>query len=153
MITNDVLLKVRAIATGVDTKGYGSTETYSGIKYIEICSKNKDDIEMIDKIYNLGLPPEKIKNMFEGEYLIIIDNYNNPCEGELYAIFVMTNGKLELVNKDHTYRITNSWTENKKGINPRNPEQICLFNALNDKEKNNHLCRRPMGNWKKLSYE
>ena len=42
----------------------------------------------------------------------------------------MQNNKLNIVNQDYTYRINNSWTGIKKGIGPKNPEQICLFNAL-----------------------
>ena len=92
--------------------------------------------------------PAQIKFMNEGEYLIIQDSYKNPCEKELYSIYVMENGKLSLVNYNYTYRIENEWTENRKGINPRNPEQICLFNALNNSNKTIIYAGGPWGTGK-----
>lgn len=140
LVTNDVYLKVKAITKHLSTKGYGNSEIYSGIKTLLITPDTNQYDPIIAKIYETGEIPNEISPINEGQYLIIknsLDAFTNK-HGEkdykVFAIFVCENNKLIEVAAPYE-RIYNEWIANGKGIGPRNPEQICLFNALANRDK------------------
>ena len=120
LITNDVYLKVKCLISHVKTKGYGGTEEYSGILYW--------DIELDENKYNADL--EKLleskttMGTNENQYIIVRD----LATKEILSIVQNRNGEIKEVIP---YEITNAWI-NK--IYPRNPEQRCLFNILQQKD-------------------
>lgn len=120
LITNDVYLKVKCLISQVKTRGYGGTEEYSGILYW--------DIELDENKYNADL--EKLleskttMGTNENQYIIVRD----LATKEILSIVQNRNGEIKEVIP---YEITNAWI-NK--IYPRNPEQRCLFNILQQKD-------------------
>ena len=118
LITNDVYCKLKAISKGVRTSGYGSVEDYSGIYYWDIdTDENKYSLEL-DKAINENILPERL-SLKKNQYIIArIDN-------EIVGLFIhLTDGKLRPVTSK---TIRNSWSDK---IRPKNPEQICLVDAL-----------------------
>ena len=116
LITNDVYLKINCLINNVATKGYGGTDEYTGVIYY--------DIELDENGYN-----KELEDLLEGnlafpsninQYIIIRDlNTKEPL-----SIFQNQDGKMVNIQP---FEIRNEWI-NK--IYPRNPEQTCLFNAL-----------------------
>ena len=113
IITNDVYLKVRAMMLDIPVEGYSNKNGYSGVSYI---AENEE--ELISKIL-LGEPNEFVDNMHENEYLII------QTKPEQY--FKKIGDSLERVKYS---TIENDYVGE---IKPKNPEQVCLFDALNNK--------------------
>ena len=144
LVTNDVYLKVKAITKKVQTKAYGKTEAYSGIKEILIDPKNETSYQMIEHIMNTGNFPEqfgKIGNLYENQYVLFKDltmpfkNKHGETDYSIYDSFVYKDGSLKHLSNDYELRIKNEWCVNPdKGIGPRNPEQKCLFDILNDRD-------------------
>lgn len=120
LITNDVYLKIKAIIRGLNTKGYGGTSDYQGVRYFEVDLETDPYNEELSKILN----EHQCEGMAENEYLIILDKNTK----QLVDIFCNHNNVLEQVVP---YEIRNKWI-NK--IYPKNPEQRCLFNALQRKD-------------------
>lgn len=116
IVTNDVYLKIKAKIRGLSTRGYGGSSDYTGIHYLEI--------DLGENLYNAEL--DKIMRtlhydgLAENEYLII----TNKSTKEVIEIYY---------NEDDTLtpaipkEIRNKWITK---IYPKNPEQKCLFNAL-----------------------
>lgn len=124
LITNDVYLKVQATLRGIPTKGYGGMEDYSGvIEWIVDYDKQGYNSDLEQLFQTLKPPPQY--PMKENEYLIIRDGRDNKVTN----IFIYINGKLEEV---HYHEIRNKWIGKIKP-RPDNPEQVCLFDALNRK--------------------
>lgn len=132
LLTNDVYLKVKAMLNKIATDGFSNKDDYTGVHYwIVDLEKDYDDI---DKILNCGTKPDHL-SLFENEYLII-KNINEPFKNKkgeddykVIGEFVYRNGILEDVEPK---RIRNNWIDQ---IFPKNSEQKCLFDALNN-EKN-----------------
>lgn len=124
LITNDVYLKVRATIDGVETKGYNNKDDYTGVEYWYVDSiDNEKDQEDLSKLLNDNiLPPEMV--LYENQYLIIKEKSTDKT----IKIYVMKDGKPEEVENK---KIRNQWIDY---IYPRNSEQTCLFNALNNKD-------------------
>lgn len=124
LITNDVYLKVRATIDGVETKGYNNKDDYTGVEYWYVDSiDNEKDQEGLSKLLNDNiLPPEMV--LYENQYLIIKEKSTDKT----IKIYVMKDGKPEEVENK---KIRNQWIDY---IYPRNSEQTCLFNALNNKD-------------------
>lgn len=124
LITNDVYLKVRATIDGVETKGYNKKDDYTGVEYWYVDSiDNEKDQEDLSKLLNDNiLPPEMV--LYENQYLIIKEKSTDKT----IKIYVMKDGKPEEVENK---KIRNQWIDY---IYPRNSEQTCLFNALNNKD-------------------
>lgn len=124
LITNDVYLKVRATIDGVETKGYNNKDDYTGVEYWYVDSiDNEKDQEDLSKLLNDNiLPPEMV--LYENQYLIIKEKSTDKT----IKIYVMKNGTPEEVENK---KIKNQWIDY---IYPRNSEQTCLFNALNNKD-------------------
>lgn len=120
LITNDVYLKIKAIIRGINTKGYGGTSDYQGVRYFEVDLESDPYNEELSKILN----EHQYEGMAENEYLIVLDKNTK----QLIDIFCNHNNILEQVVP---YEIRNQWI-NK--IYPKNPEQRCLFNALQRKD-------------------
>ena len=120
LITNDVYLKIKAIIRGLNTKGYGGTSDYQGVRYFEVDLESDPYNEELSKILN----EHQYEGMAENEYLIVLDKNTK----QLVDIFCNHNNILEQVVP---YEIRNQWI-NK--IYPKNPEQRCLFNALQRKD-------------------
>lgn len=120
LITNDVYLKIKAIIRGINTKGYGGTSDYQGVRYFEVDLETDPYNEELSKIIN----EHQYEGMAENEYLIVLDKNTK----QLVDIFCNHNNILEQVVP---YEIRNQWI-NK--IYPKNPEQRCLFNALQRKD-------------------
>lgn len=125
LITNDIYLKIKAEAENIPTKGYGGVDDYSGIMYWEVDSVNNvEDQNKLAIILNDNKLPEDIK-LYNNQYLIIKDINN---DNKIIEIFLFKNGELIKVKRS---KIRNQWIDK---ISPKNPEQICLFNALNREE-------------------
>lgn len=124
LITNDVYLKVRATIDGVETKGYNNKDDYTGVEYWYVDSiDNEKDQEDLSKLLSDNiLPPEIV--LYENQYLIIKEKSTDKT----IKIYVIKNGKPEEVENK---KIRNQWIDY---IYPRNSEQTCLFNALNNKD-------------------
>jgi predicted ribonuclease YlaK len=133
LLTNDVYLKVKAIIHGISTKGYSIKENYTGIEYLILEFDENGYNEILDNILQTGEKPEDIE-LFENQYLIV-KNKNSVIKDkygiedyEVMATFVYRNKKLHYVDN---LKIKNQWIN---CIVPRNTEQMCLFEALNNKE-------------------
>lgn len=115
LVTNDVYLKVKAIISNIITKGYGGQKDYEGI--IEIDCNNYD--------YNKIEAGEDVVGLKEGQYMKLTDgvNYINTYIKEDNILKKIMPYKEKIRNN-----ICNE-------IKPKNVEQGCLMNALNNKEK------------------
>ena len=123
LITNDVYLKVKAIANNIRTSGYGDDTPYSGVIYWDVSF----DVDMYSKeleyILETNQPPQQFL-MKENQFLIV----RNGDTKEHIKTYIYQNGEL----KELRYgSIKNKWI-NK--ITPRNLEQVCLFELLNNPE-------------------
>lgn len=122
LITNDVCLKLFAKLNDIETHGYNTSDDYTGVSYLNY---NTDDPNIINDICTNGedvVLPNINRQLKEGEYLILkIDDKS--------VIYKKEDKKIIPVK----YRtINNEWI---REIKPKNPEQICLFDALNDVNK------------------
>lgn len=122
VVTNDVYLKVKCIINKVQTKGYSPKDDYSGIEYWYIDSINDAAAqEQYAKLLENHIIPSGII-LYENQYLIVEDINTKQTLGT----FVMKNGE---VAETKGRRIKNNWID---CIFPKNAEQACLFDALND---------------------
>lgn len=136
LVTNDVYLKVKSIIKNVDTRGYGGGDDYSGIFYWDIDYSDGYNQELKDAIENHKVPTG-IK-FYNNQYVIarnknIIEKDENGEEvHEFLHSFVYKNGELKpLTNNYQKTFIKNKWIGK---IFPKNSEQSCLFDALNNKD-------------------
>ena len=129
LITNDVYLKVKAMIKGVETTGYGIKDDYGGIETILIETDENRYSEWLDYVLtNHEFPDER--EIYNNEFFIIKDTTASAEDDQDYEILAI------LVNRDgKIYQIKNEVIKNKwiDKIAPRNPEQECLFNALNNR--------------------
>lgn len=123
VVTNDVYLKVKCIINKVQTKGYSPKDDYSGVEYWYIDSINDAAAqEMYSKMIEEQIMPPSM-TLAENQYLIVED----VNTGDTLGTFVYKDGK---VIPTQGLRIKNNWID---CIFPKNPEQTCLFDALNNK--------------------
>ena len=123
VVTNDVYLKVKCIINKVQTKGYSPKDDYSGVEYWYIDSINDAAAqEMYSKMIEEQIMPPSM-TLAENQYLIVED----VNTGDTIGTFVYKDGK---VIPTQGLRIKNNWID---CIFPKNPEQTCLFDALNNK--------------------
>lgn len=141
LVTNDVYLKVKAITKNVQTKAYGKTEAYSGIKEVLITPTDDDQYQMIGRIVETGEIPEELGKIYENQYVLFKDltlpftNKHGETDYSIYDSFVCRDGRLHRLPDDYELRIKNEWCyKPEKGIGPRNPEQKCLFDILNNRD-------------------
>lgn len=126
LLTNDVYLKVKAEINNVRTKGYSHSDDYDGVYYWYVDSiSNSETQNILNNILTNEIKPDCIE-LNENQYLIIKDT--NLTENDTIGTFVYRDGKLKKIGR---VWIKNSWINM---IFPKNPEQECLFEALNKKE-------------------
>ncbi len=133
LITNDVYLKVKAKIRGLKTSGYGLKSDYTGAVYwMPKLDENLFNQELSD-IYETGSIPEGIE-LYENQYLIVqnekekIINKNGNETYKTLDVFVYQHGELSPVNLK---TIKNKYINE---IAPKNVEQKCLFNILNNRD-------------------
>lgn len=141
LITNDVYLKVKATIRGIKTHGYGGGSPYNGMKIIMITPDENKQHKLVNQIFSSGgAIPEELQPLYESQYVIFKDetdpytNKHGEVDYSVFAIFVVEEGRLRQISDSYSMRIKNTWTTDK-GIGPRNPEQTCLFDALNNRSK------------------
>lgn len=121
LITNDVYLKIKAQIKGIKTKGYGGTEDYSGV-YYWIATFSEDGYNKeLELMLQTGKP---IMDLRQNQYLVV-----NNQKGENIAIYRYTGSDFVQVTKRNV--IVNKWYGK---IVARNIEQMCLMDALADKD-------------------
>ena len=133
LITNDVYLKVKAHIKGIPTHGYGSSEDYSGVRTLYLqTDKNKYNADLDYMLNEHKFPVPDVK-LCENEFVIVKDsgspikNKHGEEDYEVLATFIYQNGEL---TQFFNGKIENKWFDY---IQPRNPEQACLFKALSDR--------------------
>lgn len=136
LITNDVYLKVKAHIKGIKTRGYGNSESYSGVRTLYLQTDENRYHKDLDFMMNEHQFPDSNVQLYENEFVIVKDlrvptkNKHGEDDYETLATFIYSNDKLK---NFFDGRIENKWF--KKPIVPRNPEQSCLFEALSDRSK------------------
>lgn len=123
LITNDVYLKVKAIANNVRTSGYGDDTPYSGIIYWDVAFNENMYSKDLEYILETNQPPQQF-TMKENQFLIVRNGNTN----EHIKTYIYQNGELRELRYGS---IKNKWI-NK--ITPRNLEQVCLFELLNNSD-------------------
>lgn len=123
LITNDVYLKLKAISKEIDNEGYSNkNDIESGI--ITYNYENGYH-EYLDEFYKTGTiaaatPVENGYIVFKG------DGGNKNNDG---VVLYYSNGQYNLI-EPHKLKIKSQWHE----IRPLNPEQVCLFNSLSNRD-------------------
>ena len=121
LITNDVYLKIKALIEGVKTKGYGGTEDYSGVYYWTTTFSEDGYNRELELMLQTGKP---IMDLRQNQYLVV-----NNQKGENIAIYRYTGSDFVQITKRNV--IVNKWYGK---IVARNIEQMCLMDALADKD-------------------
>lgn len=121
LITNDVYLKIKAQIKGIKTKGYGGTEDYSGVYYWTATFSEDGYNKELELMLQTGKP---IMDLRQNQYLVV-----NNQKGENIAIYRYTGSDFVQVTKRNV--IVNKWYGK---IVARNIEQMCLMDALADKD-------------------
>ena len=149
LVTNDVYLKIKAELRDISNKGYGGGDDYTGIRTLKLATdENKYHPDLNYILENHKLLDEQ-KPLREGEYLIIKD-LSSPIKtkyGDDFEVLykgVNCNGKIVEIPQ-HKNVIQNQWISK---ISPLNPEQECLFNALNNRDKTIVYAGGPWGTGK-----
>jgi predicted ribonuclease YlaK len=95
---------------------------------------------MIERIIETGEIPEELGKICENQYVLFKDlsmpfkNKHGETDYAIYDSFVCRGDTLHHLPEKHAVRIKNEWCTNpEKGIGPRNPEQECLFDILNNR--------------------
>lgn len=122
LITNDINMAIKCKAEGVSTSFYKKqdemkTNVYELYFELDENGYNND----IDKILN-NQEVYDLKDIKENDYIIMKEKNSS----EVICIVKKNNGFFKIVDNDI---ILNSYEK----ITPKNPEQSCLINALNDK--------------------
>lgn len=139
IITNDVSLKVIAKIRGINCCGFSRKDNYGGVEYWLIDTEEEEDFKRLNDAFDNGIVPKEF-NLFENQYLIVknknapIINKNKENDYETLCIFVYRDNVLHTVYGGDSYKdysIHNMYIDK---IRPRNIEQICLFEALNNRD-------------------
>lgn len=126
LITNDVALKVQAIVQNIPTEGYSWDEDYTGTYYVECYTDGKYS-NILSELYETGIYEVEDYNFSINEYLIIPPP-SGYTKTEEVAIFKF-NGEKFIPVRGKSFE--NDWCGE---IYPRNPEQVCLVDALLNKD-------------------
>lgn len=128
LITNDVYLKVKANIQNIDNRGYGGTEIYTGVRYLNL---DFDENGYNKEFDDLLSGKTKLPDIRENEYVIIrnknnkvLDKYTQKEQYETNCNCVYRNGELRVLQKQG---FKNKYVGK---VTPKNDEQICLFDAL-----------------------
>ena len=130
LVTNDISLKVIAEAEGAKVEGYSWSDDYCGIVYMNVDEYNLDSYnEMLSDLIENGHYETEDYTFSKNEYLIVPPAYEDASYGET-SVFRFDGIKF---HKVRGREIESQWTNDNKPIFPRNPEQICLVDALLNK--------------------
>lgn len=124
LVTNDVGCKVRAQLAGVKVEGYSWKDDYCGIVYMNVDDYNLDEYnEMLSDLIERGYYETEDYKFSVNEYLIVPPPYEDASYGDT-SIFRYDGAKFHQIRGR---AIKNNWLDE---VFPRNPEQICLVDAL-----------------------
>ena len=130
LITNDISLKVIAEAEGAKVEGYSWSDDYCGIVYMDVSRYDLDGYnEMLSDLVENGHYETEDYTFSKNEYLIVPPAYEDAAYGDT-SVFRYDGIHF---HKVRGREIESQWTSDNKPIFPRNPEQICLVDALLNK--------------------
>lgn len=130
LITNDISLKVIAEVEGAKVEGYSWSDDYCGIVYMDVTRYDLDSYnEMLADLVENGHYETEDYTFSKNEYLIVPPAYEDAAYGET-SVFRYDGIHF---HKVRGREIESQWTIDNKSIFPRNPEQICLVDALLNK--------------------
>lgn len=130
LITNDISLKVIAEAEGAKVEGYSWSDDYCGIVYMDVSRYDLDSYnEMLSDLIENGHYETEDYTFSKNEYLIVPPAYEDAAYGDT-SVFRYDGIHF---HKVRGREIESQWTSDNKPIFPRNPEQICLVDALLNK--------------------
>ena len=130
LITNDISLKVIAEAEGAKVEGYSWSDDYCGIVYMDVSRYDLDGYnEMLSDLIENGHYEKENYTFSKNEYLIVPPAYEDAAYGDT-SVFRYDGVHF---HKVRGREIESQWTSDNKPIFPRNPEQICLVDALLNK--------------------
>lgn len=130
LITNDISLKVIAEAEGAKVEGYSWSDDYCGIVYMDVTRYDLDGYnEMLSDLIENGHYETEDYTFSKNEYLIVPPAYEDASYGDT-SVFRYDGIHF---HKVRGREIESQWTSDNKPIYPRNPEQICLVDALLNK--------------------
>lgn len=130
LITNDISLKVIAEAEGAKVEGYSWSDDYCGIVYMDVSRYDLDGYnEMLSDLVENGHYETEDYTFSKNEYLIVPPAYEDASYGDT-SVFRYDGIRF---HKVRGREIESQWTSDNKPIFPRNPEQICLVDALLNK--------------------
>ena len=120
LISNDLNVIIKAQARRVQCQIYDKVETnYTGVKYINFELDGDLYNDTLEQMLDTGIPPFPMR---ENEFLIVKDQNNKPVCDLIYR-----DNKLELLD-GHGFK-----SDFVGKISPRNLEQDCLMELLQDK--------------------
>ena len=130
LITNDISLKVIAEAEGAKVEGYSWSDDYCGIVYMDVTRYDLDGYnEMLADLVEKGRYKTEDYTFSKNEYLIVPPAYEDAAYGDT-SVFRYDGIHF---HKVRGREIESQWTSDNKPIYPRNPEQVCLVDALLNK--------------------
>lgn len=130
LITNDISLKVIAEAEGAKVEGYSWSDNYCGIVYMDVSRYDLDGYnEMLSDLVENGHYETEDYTFSKNEYLIVPPAYEDASYGDT-SVFRYDGIHF---HKVRGREIESQWTSDNKPIYPRNPEQVCLVDALLNK--------------------
>lgn len=148
LITNDVSLKVRAIALGVDTEGYSWDGNYTGIYYLKSTDVPQEVYYSILAELNESGKYECEDHTFSYNEYLIVPPYNEDASNGDTSIFKYNGTTFDRV---HFKTIPTNWLLIGHEIKPRNVEQICLFDAILNSQNKILYVGGPFGTGKTFS--
>lgn len=138
LVTNDVYLKVKSEISDAKSKGYGGGEDYTGVCYWDIdCDENGFNEELTRAIENHEMP-STLGPLAENEYVIArnknstITKKNGEQTFEFLHSFVYRDGELKPLTNNYQKKCIRNQCIDK--IFPRNAEQACLFDILDNRD-------------------
>ncbi len=148
LVTNDVSLKVRAIALGIDTEGYSWDGDYTGIYYLKSTDVPQEVYYSILAELNESGKYECEDHTFSYNEYLIVPPYNEDASNGDTSIFKYNGITFDRV---HFKTIPTNWLLKGHEIKPRNVEQICLFDAILNSQNKILYVGGPFGTGKTFS--
>ena len=148
LVTNDVSLKVRAIALGVDTEGYSWDGDYTGVYYLKSTDVPQEVYYSILAELNESGRYECEDHTFSYNEYLVVPPYNEDASNGDTSIFKYNGITFDRV---HFKTIPTNWLLKGHEIKPRNVEQICLFDAILNSQNKILYVGGPFGTGKTFS--
>jgi len=148
LVTNDVSLKVRAIALGVETEGYSWDGDYTGIYYLKSTDVPQEVYYSILAELNESGKYECEDHTFSYNEYLVVPPYNEDASNGDTSIFKYNGTTFDRV---HFKTIPTNWLLKGHEIKPRNIEQICLFDAILNSQNKILYVGGPFGTGKTFS--